>query len=211
MSSLAQEILAPLPISHSYNKMEFMGKHFPIIALALAALCAAGPVGFELRDTNGTLHTAEEWRAKRAVVLFFTMTDCPLANGYVPEMNRLRAAYGPQGVAFYAVQSDNTVSEAAVRKYAQEFGYSFPMLNDPGLTLARLTGAKVSPEVAVLSSSGQVLYLGRIDNKVEDLTKPRYAATEPELRNALDAVLAGKAPKEARTRAVGCSMNLENK
>ena len=35
-----------------------------------------------------------------------------------------------------------------------------------------------------------LLYLGRIDNKVEDLTHPRYAATEPELRNALDAVLA---------------------
>jgi peroxiredoxin len=182
-----------------------------ILALASGAFFAAGPVRFELRDTNGAVHTAEEWKNKRAVVLFFTMTDCPLANGYVPEMNRLRTTYGPQGVAFYAVQSDNTVSDAAARKYAQEFQYSFPMLNDPRLTLARMTGAKVSPEVAVLSSSGEVLYLGRIDNKVEDLTRPRYAATDPELRNALDAVLAGKAPKEARTRAVGCSINVESK
>ena len=55
------------------------------------------------------------------------------------------------------------------------------------------------------------LYLGRIDNKVEDITHPRYAATEPELRNAIDAVLAGKAPKEAKTRAVGCAINLESK
>ena len=166
---------------------------------------------FDLRDTSGTRHTAEEWRAKRAIVLFFTMTDCPLANGYVPEMNRMRAEYESRGVGFYAVQADNTASDAAVKKYAQEFGYSFPMLNDSRLVLARLTGAKVTPEVAVLSSSGEVLYLGRIDNKVEDLTRPRYAATEPELRNALDAVLAGKAPKEARTRAVGCSINLESK
>jgi len=145
------------------------------------------------------------------VVLFFTMTDCPLANGYVPEMNRLSASYGPKGVAFYAVQVDDTVSDAAVKKYAQEFAYAFPMLNDRRQILARLTGAKVTPEVAVLSSTGDVLYLGRIDNKVEDLTRPRYAATEPELRNALDAVLAGRAPKEARTRAVGCSINLESK
>jgi len=189
-----------------------MRNFFPVLALTCGVLYAtAAPVRFKLRDTNGTVHTASEWQGKRAVVLFFTMTDCPLANGYVPEMNRLRASYGPQGVAFYAVQVDNTVSDAAVKKYAQEFGYSFPMLNDPRLTLARLTGAKVTPEVAVLSSSGQVLYLGRIDNKVEDLTRPRYAATEPELRNALDAVLAGKAPKEARTRAVGCSINLESK
>ena len=186
-----------------------MGKFVSVLPLMIVgALSAAAPVRFELRDTNGFLHTADEWRAKKAVVLFFTLTDCPLANGYVPEMNRLRATYEPRGVAFYAVQVDNTVSDAAVKKYAQEFGYSFPMLNDSHLALARLTGAKVTPEVAVLSSSGEVLYLGRVDNKVEDLTHPRYAATEPELRNALDAVLAGKAPKEARTRAVGCSINI---
>jgi peroxiredoxin len=188
-----------------------MGKLCASLALACGILSAAGLPKFELPDTNGARHTAEEWRVKKAVVLFFTMTDCPLANGYVPEMNRLRSVYGPQGLAFYAVQVDNTVAADAVRKYAQEFGYTFPMLNDPGMILARLTGAKVTPEVAVLSGSGEVLYLGRIDNKVEDLTHPRYAATEPELRNALEAVLAGKAPKEARTRAVGCSINLESK
>jgi peroxiredoxin len=181
------------------------------IAVFCGAIFAGTPVQFSLKDTNGAVHTPGEWRAKRAVVLFFTMTDCPLANGYVPEMNRMRASYESKGVAFYAVQADNTVSDAAARNYAQEFGYTFPMLNDPRQILARLTGAKVTPEVAVLSSNGQVLYLGRIDNKVEDLTRPRYAATEPELRNALDAVLAGKAPKEARTRAVGCSISLESK
>jgi len=188
-----------------------MGKLLAITVAICGALSAAAPVKFDLADTTGSRHIADEWRGKKAVVLFFTMTDCPLANGYVPEMNRLRATYGPQGVAFYAVQVDNSASDAAVRKYAQEFAYTFPMLNDPRLTLARLTGAKVTPEVAVLSSSGEVLYLGRIDNKVEDLTHPRYAATEPELRNALDAVLAGRAPKEAKTRAVGCSINLESK
>ena len=181
-----------------------------LIGMVSCCLLLAEPrVRFDLKDTNGVLHTAQEWRGKQAIVLFFTMTDCPLANGYVPEMNRMRAAYEPRGVAFYAVQVDNTVSDAAVKKYAQEYVYSFPVLNDPRLTLARSTGARVTPEVAVLSPAGEVLYLGRIDNKVEDLTRPRYAATEPELRNALDAVLAGKAPREARTRAVGCSINLE--
>jgi len=183
-----------------------------LAALTCGVLCAATPPRFELRDSKGIVHRAEEWRGKRAVVLFFMMTDCPLANGYVPEMNRMREVYESRGVAFYAVQSDNTVSDAVVQKYAQEFGYSFPVLNDSRLTLARFTGAKVTPEVAILSPSGEVLYLGRIDNKVEDdITHPRYAATEPELRNALDAVLAGKTPKEIRTRAVGCAINISIK
>ena len=182
-----------------------------VTTLACGALLAAAPPRFELRDTKGMVHRPEEWRGKRAVVLFFMMTDCPLANGYVPEMNRLRGVYEPQGVAFYAVQSDNTVSEAVVQKYAQEFAYSFPVLNDSRVTLARFTGAKVTPEVAILSPAGEVLYLGRIDNKVEDITRPRYAATEPEMRNAIEAILAGKAPKETRTRAVGCAINISIK
>jgi peroxiredoxin len=188
-----------------------MRKIWVLALLAFGAAAGASSPPFELRDTKGALHRPAEWRDKRAIVLFFMMTDCPLANGYVPEMNRLRDAYEARGVAFYAVQSDNTVSEAVVRKYAEEFAYSFPVLNDPRLTLARFTGAKVTPEVAILSPAGEILYLGRIDNKVEDLTHPRYAATEPELRNALDAVLAGKVPKDAKTRAVGCAINLETK
>lgn len=177
--------------------------------LFAVGLFAAGGPKFELRDTSGAVHSPAEWRGKSAVVLFFVMTDCPLANGYVPEMNRIRADYAAKGVAVYAIQTDNTISDADVRKYVKDFGYTFPVLNDPRNTLARFAGATVSPEAAVLSASGEVLYLGRIDNKVEDIGRPRYAATEPELRNALDAVLAGKAPKVARTRAVGCSISLE--
>jgi peroxiredoxin len=190
-----------------YNENDMLKRS--IAALFAASLLAAGLPPFELRDTSGAVHRPAEWRDKRAVVLFFVMTDCPLANGYVPEMNRIRADYVAKGVAVYAVQTDNTISDADVRKYAQDFGYTFPVLHDPRLTLARFTSATVSPEVAVLSPAGEVLYLGRIDNKVEDIIKPRYAATEPELRNALDSVLAGKAPKAARTRAVGCSISLE--
>ncbi len=141
--------------------------------------------------------------------MFFIMTDCPLSNGYVPEMNRIRAEYEKQGIGVYAAHSDPFVSDAAVQKHAMEFAYTFPVLLDSKLTLARAAGATTVPEVAVFSGSGTLVYLGRIDNRVEDLTRPRTLATEHELRDALDAVVAGKMPKVARTRAVGCSINLE--
>ena len=47
---------------------------------------------FHLRDTEGALHTAAEWAARKAVLLYFVTVDCPLANSYVREMNRLREA-----------------------------------------------------------------------------------------------------------------------
>jgi peroxiredoxin len=176
-----------------------------LIAAGCGAL-SAGALSFSLPDTAGQRHSEGEWRSKKAVVVFFTMTDCPLSNGYVPEMNRIAVEYSGRGVAVFAAHSDPSVKDDAVRKHAQEYGFMFPVLLDAKLTLAKAAGAKTVPEVAVFSGSGELLYLGRIDNRMEDITRRRAVVTEHELRDALDAVLAGKAPKVTRTRAVGCSI-----
>jgi peroxiredoxin len=175
------------------------------IALTAAAWAHTAP-DFSLRDTEGVAHTPKEWVQAHAIVLFFVTTDCPLANGYAPEMNRIAQAYAPKGVLFYAVQGDSTVPDEEVRRHAREYGYRFPALLDPLLVLARSTGATVTPEAVVLSPEGAVLYLGRIDNRVEDFGKVRIAATEFDLRDALDAVLAGRPVPHPRTRALGCAI-----
>jgi peroxiredoxin len=179
-----------------------------LFLLGFAGLALAAEPHFELRDTAGARHTEQEWRNQRAVVVFFVMTDCPLSNGYVPEMNRIRADYEKQGVAVFAAHSDPSVAAEMVKKHAVEFAYTFPVLLDPKLALARAAGATTVPEVAVFSASGELKYLGRIDNRAEDITRRRTIPTEHDLRNALDAVLAGKAPAVARTRAVGCSIGV---
>ncbi len=179
-----------------------------LLALTAISAFAASPQ-FTLPDTSGTRHTQQEWRDKKAVVVFYIMTDCPLSNGYVPEMNRIAADYKRHGVAVYAAHADPFVTDAAVRKHAEEFGYTFPVLLDSKLALARAAGAATVPEVALFSPTGELQYLGRIDNRMEDITRRRNAATEFELRAALDAVLAGRPPAVTRTRAVGCSINLQ--
>ncbi|MEP6962049.1 MAG: redoxin family protein [Acidobacteriota bacterium] len=179
------------------------------LPLFVATAMFAAPPSFDLRDTAGVRHTAQEWRNKKAVVVFFTMTDCPLSNGYVPEMNRIQARYSKQGVAVYAAHSDPFVADEAVKKHAGEYGFTFPVLLDSKMLLAKASGAIVVPEVAVFNAAGELQYLGRIDNRMEDITRRRNQATEFELRDALDALIAGKAPKVARAKAVGCSINLE--
>jgi thiol-disulfide isomerase/thioredoxin len=177
-----------------------------IVLLACGMRAAAGPAlpRFALRDTAGVLHSAREWAQARAIVLFFVTTDCPLANSYTPEMNRIEQKYAPLGVHFYAVQADPSIPEEEVRKHAREFGYEFPALLDPAGVLVSYTGAAVTPEAAVLSPQGELLYLGRIDNLVEAFGKTRYRATETDLRDALDAILAGRPVPRPRTHAVGC-------
>src|ERR1044071_4533523 len=103
-------------------RRRYTGRVKLLASLCCLAACAwsAGPE-FRLRDTTGAVHTAAEWQGRKAVVLFFVMTDCPIGNSYVPEMNRIREAYGPKGVALYAVQAETSTGETAVAKYAQEF------------------------------------------------------------------------------------------
>jgi peroxiredoxin len=185
------------------------------VVLASALLCAvAFAVGrrpeFALRDTHNVVHSQEEWNGKKAVVVFFTTTDCPLSNNDVPEMSRTRRDYESRGVAFYAVQADTTITESDVQQHTKEYQFSFPVLFDPHQILVKLTGATTIPEAAVLSTDGNILYLGRIDNRVEDFNIRRSEPTKFDLREALDAVLAGKPVPHPRTKAFGCAINSVN-
>jgi hypothetical protein len=109
-------------------------------------------------------------------------------------------------VTVWAVQADPTVPQSSVVKYAADYHYTFPLLLDPAQVLVRHAGATITPQAAVFSPEGKLLYLGRIDNRVEDFGRVRQKATVPDLRNALDAVLAGKPVSPDRTKSVGCSI-----
>ena len=182
------------------------------ILLLGTILCAAAGASvrsqFALRDTRNVLHTPDEWNGKKAIVVFFTTTDCPLSNNDVPEMNRTRRDYESRGVAFYAVQADTTIANADVVQHTKDYQFSFPVLLDPHQILVKMTGATTIPSAAVMTPDGTLLYLGRIDNWVEDFNIRRQAPTKFDLREALDAVLAGKPVPSARTKAFGCAINL---
>lgn len=178
--------------------------------LAAAASAAPGSAPFSLRDTHGATHTNAEWARSKAVVVYFVTVDCPVGNSYVPEMNRIHADYAKRGVLTWAVLADPYVSQADVTKYAEDFHYSFPLVIDPVQTLVKRAGATIMPQAAVFSPDGKLLYLGRIDNKYEDFGKARPTATEFDLRNALDAVLAGKPVSPDRTKSIGCAIPQED-
>jgi peroxiredoxin len=189
---------------HDREKMRLFAFLF-ICATALAA-----PLSFQLRDTQGAIHTQAEFAGQKAVVLFFTTTDCPIANSYVPEMNRIHSVYAGRGIRFYAVQTDVTIPAADVVKYARDFKYAYPLLLDPQQQLVRFTGAAITPQAAIIAPDGKLLYLGRVDNRVADFGKQRLTPTVTDLRDSLDAVLAGKPAPHVLTKSIGCAITLKN-
>jgi hypothetical protein len=65
-------------------------------------------------------------------------------------------------------------------------------------------GAKVTPHVFMLDKDRKVVYIGAVD----DNNNAEKAETH-HLRDALDAVLAGKRPPKEDTKPRGCSVKYE--
>ena len=141
---------------------------------------------------------------KKAVVLLFVATDCPISNSYAPELNRIITRYTPQGAAFFLVYPDPDTTLAAARQHARDYGFSCPALRDPAHRLVQRAGATVTPEAAVFAPGGHLLYRGRIDDQYLGFGRRREAATRHDLRDALDAVMGGRPVATPRTPALGC-------
>ncbi len=176
-----------------------------LMALAPIRPASARAEGkIQLVDVDGARHTPLDLAGMRAVVLFFIAHDCPISNGYAPEMERIRAAYAPKKIAFYVVYAEPDLAPADARQHAKEYGFRCPALLDPTHALVQKAGATVTPEAAVLGPKGKLLYRGRIDDWFMDLGKKRFQPTTHDLRAALDAIVTGKSFATRITHPVGC-------
>jgi thiol-disulfide isomerase/thioredoxin len=167
----------------------------------VALLCLLAAVGSRAGERGDPLANTA---GKKAVVLLFIARDCPISNSYAPEIKRIITRYTPQKVAFTLVYPDPDTSPSAAKQHAKEYGYTCPLLLDPAHRLVRRAGATVTPEAAVFAPGGKLLYRGRVDDLYVGFGQRRDAATRHDLRDALDAVLSGRAVPVPRTQAIGC-------
>jgi len=135
-------------------------------------------------------------------VLIFYWQDCPVSNGYAPEINRIAASH--TNFAFYIVQVDPDLTRTAAKEHARKYDLREPVLLDPHHQLVKLVHATVTPEAVVIGKDGRVVYRGRIDDNYAALEKKRARATQHDLIDAMEALAAGKTLKKSETMAIGC-------
>jgi len=135
-------------------------------------------------------------------VYVFTTTDCPISNRYAPEIRRLAAKFGSQSrfVLVYPVPTD---TPEMIREHKKKFAYVIDSVRDVDQKLVKMTGATITPEVAVMKGS-QLLYRGRIDDRYIEFGKDRPSPTRRDLELVLEAVIAGKPVAIKQTQAIGC-------
>lgn len=160
--------------------------------------------GTEVEAVNGGTHKPLATADRKATVLIFVWHTCPVANSYAPEIERIHRDYQDRGVALFVVHVDPDLKLEKAKHHAREYAYTAPVLIDREHLLVRHTGATMTPEAVVLLADGTKIYNGRIDNRQAALGKRRPQATEFDLRDTLDAVLAGKKLEPRSTEVVGC-------
>lgn len=157
-----------------------------------------------LVDLGGTALRPFERPEMKAVAMIFVLPDCPIANSYLPLVQRMHAEFGPQGVQFLLVQADPGTTPEQARAHAKEYAFEIPVILDANHAWVRRAGATRTPEAVVFSPAGEILYRGRIDDQYVGLGQKRPQALSHELHDALTAIVAGQNVPQPRTVAVGC-------
>jgi peroxiredoxin len=166
-----------------------VGEKAPVFTLAVAG-------------ESRSLSLPQEVSSNALTVVMFISTRCPVSNAYDVRMQELEKAFGSRRVRFIGVNSNVNEPPAEIARHAREHGFTFPVVKDEGNRVADAYGAQHTPEIFVIDSAGVLRYHGRIDENMDDAASVR----SPDLRNALDALLAGRPAPVASTKAFGCSI-----
>ena len=155
---------------------------------------------FSLSDTDGKMHSFNDLKGKNGAVIVFLSAQCPVVKQYNERISQIAAEYQSRGINFIGINSNHTESLEWVKSNAAE-NYKFPVLIDKGNVLADKLGATVTPEAYYFDAKNVLQYHGAIDND-----KSGKAITDPYLKTAFDASLAGKTIAKTRANAFGCSI-----
>ncbi len=176
---------------------------------------------FNLPGVDGRNWALKDFADARILVVLFTCNHCPTAQYYEDRIKALAADFKDKGVAVVAISpndpksvrldelgwTDLSDSLDEMKLRAQERHFNFPYLYDGDTeTVARAYGPVATPHAFVFDASRKLRYVGAID----DSERPQQVKISY-VRNALEALLAGKEPPVTKTKIVGCSVKWAGK
>lgn len=146
---------------------------------------------FELTDHMGQSHTMDEYLERDWVVMYIHGTGCPIARLSVPAFQKIRQDYADKNIEFLMMNSFIQDDIPRIRKEAEEFNITFPILKDADQSVARSLGVERTAEVFIIDPrTRKVHFRGPIDDSLGYETQ-RLETNHHYLRDALDTVMAG--------------------
>lgn len=162
---------------------------------------------FDLPGVDGKRCSLASFKDAKVLVVVFSCNHCPYVMGSEDRMIRFHKDYAPRGVALVAINSNETVNHPTdsfehMVQHAKEKHFAFPYLRDETQDVAKAYGGLRTPHFYVFDAARKLRYTGRFDDNPRE---PALAKTH-ELRDAVDALLAGRKPPVEMTNPIGCNV-----
>lgn len=146
--------------------------------------------------------------AGRPLLVMFICNHCPFVKHLRSALAEFGKQYGPKGLAVVAVSSNDVISHPddapdKMQDEAKAAGYTFPYLYDETQQVAKAFRAACTPDFFLFDRNGRLAYRGQFDDSRPSNGVP---VTGADLREAADAVLAGRAVPEPQKPSIGCNI-----
>jgi peroxiredoxin len=170
---------------------------------------------FNLPGVDGKMHSLKDYASSKVLVVIFNCDHCPIASMYEKRIKQLTSEYRDRGVSVVVIMGNDPKAIHLSEKGHTDLGDTFPEmklraayrnLNYPYLydgdtqTVALKYGPTATPHAFVFDQQRILRYEGRIDSNARE-----ELATKHEVKDAIDALLAGTPVKVQDMPAVGCS------
>jgi len=129
---------------------------------------ASGSAALAWTDLTGRSYNQADIARNKATVFVFTSLECPIAVRYVPRLAQLAKEYSVKDVAFFLVNANVADDAASLAKWGKERKLTLPLVKDDGTKLADRLAVNATPEAAVVTPDGVVVYRGGIDDNPDD-------------------------------------------
>ncbi len=141
------------------------------------------------------------------LVIVFSCNHCPYVQAYEERMIALQREYLSKGVQLVAISSNESKnypedSFEHMVKRSNEKGFNFLYLHDEMQSVAESFGATHTPQFFVFDKERKLCYSGKMDDnwKEPQFVKDRY------VKDAIEALLAGKEVAVKETFSIGCTI-----
>jgi peroxiredoxin len=174
-------------------------------SIGLIAMLASGALAAEVRvqpfEVQAIGGGAVKWRPGAVTVAVFISAECPMSRDYEDRLAELWREFEGRGVTWLAIAPNVNESDQRVKKMHADAPLPFPIYRDAKLVAADALGARMTPVAMVVDAKGVARYRGAIDDaRNVARVKRRW------VREALEAVLAGRAVEQSEGRGLGCAI-----
>jgi len=164
---------------------------------------------FDLYDTVSAKNiTLDSLTTGVGTVIMFICNHCPFVKHVQSELARLARDYQPKGIQFVAISANDVAnypedSPDNMARFARQNGFTFPYLYDETQDIAKAYGAACTPDFYIFNQDDECVYRGQLDDSRPGNNMP---VTGKDVRQALDALLAGEEVLSDQIPSIGCNI-----